>query len=532
MARLGEHLPRLLVERGVQVAFGIPGVHTVEFYRGLPGSGLRHVAARHEQGAGFMADGYARASGRPAACFIITGPGMTNIATAMGQALNDSVPMLVISSDNPLAQRGRGLGALHEMRDQAATMAGLTRLSRTVAAPEALPAALDEAIALFASARPGPAHIEIPIDVLAGEAGALAAPPAAPPPPPAPDPAALADAAARLARARRPALILGGGATGMGAAVATRLAETLGAPTLLTSNARGLLPPGHPWLVGGWLYSRPVRQLIREADVALAIGVEFSSTDWDFYGGGPVDFAPGALIRIDIDAGQLTRNAEPALAIVADAGRAAAALLDALPARRPPPRDLSPLREKAAAVVPPRFARHQLLLDAVWEAAPEAIVIGDSTEPAYQGLLGAAPPAPRRWWTSATGFGTLGYALPAAIGARIAAPRRPVVALAGDGGALYTIAELASAVEAGAPVVLLVWNNSGYGEIRAFMIDEGVEPAAVDLSPVDFHSVARGFGAAYGRVNRFADFGEALREAAARPATTLLELREEYWFEG
>jgi acetolactate synthase-1/2/3 large subunit len=180
--------------------------------------------------------------------------------------------------------------------------------------------------------------------------------------------------------------------------------------------------------------------------------------------------------------------------------------------------------------VPHRFARHQTLLDAVWEAAPDAILIGDSTEPAYQGLLGAAPPAPRRWWTGATGFGTLGYALPAAVGARVAEPRRPVVALAGDGGALYTIAELASAVEAHAHLVLLVWNNAGYGEIRQFMLEEGVEPAAVDLSPVDFRAVARGFGAAFGRVDRLADFGEALRRAVARPATTLLELREECWF--
>ncbi|TVQ54052.1 MAG: hypothetical protein EA355_12445, partial [Rhodobacteraceae bacterium] len=166
MARLGEHLPRLLVDRGVEVAFGIPGVHTVEFYRGLPGSGLRHVTARHEQGAGFMADGYARACGAPAACFVITGPGMTNIATAMGQALNDSIPMLVISSNNPRARQGKGLGDLHDMRDQSGFAAHLARWSRRIETPEALAEALDAALDTFASARPGPVHIEIPLDVL------------------------------------------------------------------------------------------------------------------------------------------------------------------------------------------------------------------------------------------------------------------------------------------------------------------------------------------------------------------------------
>jgi acetolactate synthase-1/2/3 large subunit len=531
MARLGEHLPRLLLDRGVEIAFGIPGVHTVEFYRGLPGLALRHVAARHEQGAGFMADGYARAGGRPAACFVITGPGVTNIATAMGQALNDSIPMLVISSDNPRAEAGRGLGSLHELRDQGALVAGVARWSRTVTAAEALPEALDAAMAQFAAARPGPVHIQIPIDVLGAECGALPAPPAPPPPPPGPSAAAAAELIMRLSSAQRPVLILGGGAVGLGAATATALAERLAAPTLLTSNARGLLPPLHPLLAGGRLHSAPVRRLIAEAHAVLALGTEFSSTDWDFYGGGPVAFAPDALIRVDIDPDQLGRNAAPALGVAADARRTVETLLEVLPPRRAAPPDLAALREAAAHEAHARFRRHQPLFEEIWDTAPDAIVVGDSTEPAYQGLLGAQPPGPRRWWTSATGFGTLGYALPAAIGARLAQPRRPVIALIGDGGALYTIAEIAAAAEAGVHLIVMVWNNSGYGEIRDYMKDKGIRPCAVDLSPVDFQAVARGFGAAYQRVHRLHDLSDALKKATARAGVTLLELREEFWFQ-
>lgn len=186
-----ELLIRLLQERyDVEKVFGIPGVHTVELYRGLEGSDLRHVTPRHEQGAGFMADGYARASGKPGVCLIITGPGMTNIATAMGQALADSIPMLVISSVNRRDTRGQG--RLHELTSQQQVMAGVSRFSHTLLDPNALTDVLDRAFAVFASARPGPVHIEIPIDLFAS----IVEPPAKWQAPrlfaPAPDPEGLA----------------------------------------------------------------------------------------------------------------------------------------------------------------------------------------------------------------------------------------------------------------------------------------------------------------------------------------------------
>ena len=166
MTTLGQALIDLLEAHGVDTVFGIPGVHTVELYRGLAGSGIRHVTPRHEQGAGFMADGYARASGKPGVAFVITGPGLTNTLTAMGQARADSVPMLVISGVNATATLGKGFGHLHELPDQRGMMAKVALSSRRIARPDELPDALADAFALFASARPGPVHIEIPIDVM------------------------------------------------------------------------------------------------------------------------------------------------------------------------------------------------------------------------------------------------------------------------------------------------------------------------------------------------------------------------------
>ncbi|MGH8435155.1 MAG: thiamine pyrophosphate-binding protein, partial [Pseudomonas sp.] len=175
MATCGEVLVRLLERYGVEQVFGIPGVHTVELYRGLARSSINHVTPRHEQGAGFMADGYARTSGKPGVCFIITGPGMTNIATAMAQAYADSIPMLVISSVQARSQLGGGRGKLHELPSQSNLVAGFSAFSHCLMSAAELPAVLARAFAVFQAARPRPVHIEIPLDVLVEEADALLA---------------------------------------------------------------------------------------------------------------------------------------------------------------------------------------------------------------------------------------------------------------------------------------------------------------------------------------------------------------------
>ncbi|WP_221623711.1 5-guanidino-2-oxopentanoate decarboxylase [Burkholderia sp. Bp8992] len=531
----GEALVDLLERQGVECVFGIPGVHTVELYRGLAASSIRHVTPRHEQGAGFMADGYARVTGRPGVCFIITGPGMTNIATAMAQAYADSIPMLVISSVNARRELGSGDGRLHELPSQRDVFAGLTAFSHTLLDAADLPQVLARAFAVFESARPRPVHIEIPLDVIVMPAPALPAAPLALPARPAPDANALAAAADLLAHARRPLILAGGGAI-HAAAELRELAERLHAPVALTINAKGLLPPGHPLLIGSTQSLPATRAAIRDADVVLAVGTELGETDYDvtFDGGFAID---GRLIRIDIDAQQLMRNARAEIAIAGDSRLALGALSTRLHERPAPTPETGWGALRVAAVRAAITSGHDgpahaqaRLIDTIVAALPGAIIAGDSTSPVYVGNFTHDAPAPRSWFNSSTGYGTLGYGLPAAIGAKLAAPARPVVCLIGDGGLQFTLPELASAVEARLSVIVIVWNNRGYGEIRKYMVARDITPVGVEPYTPDFQALARGFGCAAHAAATPDALAEALREATARTIPTVIEIDEATWF--
>ncbi|MBX6323933.1 MAG: 5-guanidino-2-oxopentanoate decarboxylase, partial [Rhodospirillaceae bacterium] len=414
---MGEAAIALLEDYGVDTVFGIPGVHTLELYRGLSRSSIRHVGVRHEQGAGFMADGYARASGRPGVCLLISGPGVTNAATAIGQAYSDSVPVLVLSSVTATTDLGRGRGRLHEITSQQAAMAPLTAFSRTVMAPEDLEPAFADAFALFAAARPRPVHIEVPIDVLAA--------PAVPsrgetphPRRPAPDAAAIDAAAALLRASRRPVIIAGGGCVDCGEPVAA-VAEALQAPVAVTVAAKGVVPDDHPLCVGSTLCLPATQALIAEADAALAVGTELAETDWWTDG---LPRLPGRLVRIDIDAATAVRDHRPDVAILADAADALRALARALGAAT---RDgaeararVAAVRERNAAALPSLQRRHLKVLEALRAALPgDGIVATDMTQIAYTANY-AFPARRPRCWFHPSGYGTLGYALPAAIGAK------------------------------------------------------------------------------------------------------------------
>ncbi|HEU0201654.1 MAG TPA: 5-guanidino-2-oxopentanoate decarboxylase [Burkholderiaceae bacterium] len=531
MATCGEVLVKLLANHGVEVIFGIPGVHTVELYRGVAASGMRHVTPRHEQGAGFAADGYARVSGKPGVCFIITGPGMTNIATAMAQAYADSVPMLVISSVNARHQLGRGCGHLHELPSQQQLFAGVSAFSHTLMSPDALPEVLARAFAVFRSSRPRPVHIEIPLDVIVAEADHLLDL-KVDPVLPAAAPAQVARAATALANARRPLILAGGGA--IAAATPLRaLAEALKAPVMLTINAKGLLPAGHPLLAGSIQSLQAGRALAREADVVLAVGTELAETDYDtvFDGG----FAlPGQLIRIDIDPAQLARNFKPHVAIAADAALALEALHHAVSAGNAQPgwgaQRAEAARSAARAELDAPTRCLGALIEQVAHELPGVIFMGDSTQTVYAGNLTFDAAAPRRWFNASTGYGTLGYGLPAALGAQLAAPAAPVVALVGDGGLLFTLSELACAVEAELPVVVLLWNNQGYGEIKKYMQRHGVATIGVDLRTPDFVTIAQGFGCFAERAADPAQLRAALARTRGRKAPSLIEIDEAAWF--
>ncbi|GLH48758.1 5-guanidino-2-oxopentanoate decarboxylase [Pseudomonas lactis] len=535
MATCGEVLVHLLERYGVDHVFGIPGVHTVELYRGLARSSIRHVTPRHEQGAGFMADGYARTRGKPGVCFIITGPGMTNITTAMGQAYADSIPMLVISSVQSRSQLGGGRGKLHELPNQSALVAGVAAFSHTLMSAAELPSVLARAFAVFQAGRPRPVHIEIPLDVLVENADALLGSTPVSVARAGAAPAAVQQMSQRLAAAKRPLILAGGGAIDA-AAELTRLAEALGAPVALTINAKGMLPAAHPLLIGSTQTLLATRALVAEADVVLAIGTELAETDYDVTFAGGFDI-PGALLRVDIDPDQTVRNYPPQVALVADARIAAQALLTEVNRQPLAPRspdwgtarvarlwaELEPTWD-AATRVQTRF------LNAVLEELPDVVFVGDSTQPVYSGNLTLNLNHPRRWFNASTGYGTLGYALPAAIGAWLGrGDGQPVVCLIGDGGLQFTLPELASAVEARTPVIVLLWNNQGYEEIKKYMVNRDIEPVGVDIYTPDFIGVAKALGCAAQSVHDIEALRTALRAAADRQGPTLLEIDQGRW---
>ena len=505
---VGTALVEGLAARGVDVVFGIPGVHTIELYRGLSGSPVRHVTARHEQGAAFMADGYARVSGRPGVAFVITGPGVTNALTAMAQSREDSVPVLVISGVNRRDSLGRGLGRLHELPDQAGMVATLCPTFQVDAA-ERLGPVLDAAWAALYTGRPGPVHLEVPTDVMGLDAGEVAAPVPLPARPVAAD-ADLRAAADLLRAARRPLILAGGGARRAGAALAA-LAEALDAPVVQTVNARGLMH-GHPLCLPASPSLRAVRDLIADADQVLAVGTEIGFTDYDMYGFGPWPDLAG-MIRIDLCPDQLARH--PArLAIEAEAGAAMAALVAHLGERAgaathvsagPGHEDdadagagtmngdsagaaraastLAAARAEAAGLGP-NVALQLDCLAAIRDALPGAIVVGDSTQAVYAGNLAHDHDRAGGWFNAATGFGALGFAPGAAVGAALAAPGTPVVCLIGDGGLQFSPGELRTAVDEALDVTFVVWNNAGFGEIAQAMRDAQAEVIGCTPSPL------------------------------------------------
>ncbi|SDL50316.1 acetolactate synthase-1/2/3 large subunit [Modicisalibacter muralis] len=523
-----QRLLDLLAAYGIDTVFGIPGVHTIELYRGLDASPLRHVTPRHEQGAGFMADGYARASGKPAACFIITGPGMTNIATAMGQALADSIPMLVISSVNHRDTLGRGQGRLHELPDQQRTLSGVSVFSHTLHSAEALPEIIARAFAVFRSARPGPVHIEIPLDVMTQPVADTPIRIPALYPPAAPG-EALDRAAAWLGEARRPLVLLGGGCVDAPDA-ARALVERLDAPAMTTINAKGVLGLDHPLNLGATASLPAARQLAAEADVVLALGTELGETDYDLVFDDGLRFE-GRLIRVDIDPQQLARNQPADLAMLADVGSVMAGLLERLPSQidRGGAAQVRDTRTALALRDAEDVAPYAVFLDTLRQALPEATIVGDSTGPVYAGNFLVDMPAPRRWFNAATGYGTLGYGLPAAIGAALATPERPVVAVVGDGGLMFTLSELATASDAGLPLAVVIWNNDGYGEIRRYMDMHEVTRLGVDLPAPDFATLAGAFRCRSVRVACPAELSDALAGSQAARVPTLIEVNADHW---
>ena len=494
----GELVVRSLAAHGVEVVFGIPGTHNLELYAHLDRHGVRHVSPRHEQGAGYAADGYARASGRPGVAVTTAGPALMNVAAAAGQAQSDSVPLLVVSPGMPRAHPAASSGYLHEMPSQQRAMAGVVEHSVRVMSHAELGRELADAFAAFRSARPRARYVEVPLDLLAetGEATVPVAPEVDRPAPPA---SAVAAAAQLLARAQRPAVIAGGGATGAAEELAA-VAGRLGAPVITTANGKGAIPDGHPLAVGAKLNFAAAREWLEACDAVLAVGTELGESDvW----GPPLQLT--GLVRVDLDPAQAHSNTTAEVALIGDARAALAALDEALTGAATSAevgssaedlvgRGARRAAEVRAALEPEVRKQAAPWLDWLPAIDGDAIVAGDSAMCCYYGALPALPRERPRSFLYPAGFGTLGYAVPAAIGAALGCPDRRVLAVCGDGGIMFTLPELAAGAALGLALPVVVFVNDGYGEIRNEMVEAGNAPVGVDLPPPDLPAAARALG--------------------------------------
>jgi acetolactate synthase-1/2/3 large subunit len=523
------YLTHLLSQYDVDCVFGIPGVHTLELYRALNGSDIRHITPRHEQGAGFMADGYARVTGKPGVCFIISGPGMTNILTAMGQAWSESIPMLVISTVNSHGRMGSGDGWLHELPDQQALVNGVSAFSHTVHDACEIPQVLARAFAIFDSCRPRPVHIEIPINILnelspfsqLPETVMRLAPACG-------DINSVSNAAKLLNSATTPVILVGGGVKAS-VKLVQQLADTLDSPVVMTVNARGVLPSDHPLAVPASASLPEVRALIEGADVVLALGTELGPTDYDFNEDGHF-LIPGKFIQIDIDAEQIMRTRIPDIGIVGDAGKTTALLLPLIE----PQVSSESGAERAdvcinavTAVTSVRDKKYVELLNIINQSLNDPIIVGDSTQIIYASNSHYGCAQENLYFNSAMGFGTLGYALPAAIGAAIGRPEKTVVAISGDGGLQFCLAELATAVDAGIGIVLIVHENGGYHEIKKSMSAVDIDPIGVDLLVPDITAVVAAFGWNTLRANAFEELPSAFDKCKNAEGPTLVLMKDD-----
>jgi 5-guanidino-2-oxopentanoate decarboxylase len=518
---------KLLAAYEVDTVFGMPGTMTLELYRGIARTGIRHVQSRNEQGASLMADGYARATGKPGVCTIIGGPGVTNAATGIAQAYCDSQPMLVLSGASPTLTHGKGWGAIHELDDQAAVTAGFTAFSAMIRHPEEVPELIARAYAVFRGSRPRPVHLSLPRDVLPlsieADWTARRAPSL-----PMPDPAAIDEAADRLAKATRPLILVGGGAVGTREPL-TEIAERIGAAVLSTNAGKGILPESHPLSLGCSVLQEASQQALGGADVVLLVGSEVGAGDHFL----PKLEISGDIIRIDIDPTELTSMYAAAVPVQADARAAMLALSSAL-ARRKPTAQRSEGERRVREILARNAAKLtdlEKLHARVWKilrsALPaDAIVMGDASQIVYSGCFAMPMEMERCWYYSGT-YCALGFALPMAIGAKIGAPHRPVVAVAGDGGVMFTVNELATAAEERLALPVIVWNNDALKAILDGMDERQIPRIGVEPKSPDFVRLAESLGCHATRAASVEHLSQSVREALAADRPTLIEVRQE-----
>lgn len=507
----------ILKDRGIVTAFGIPGIHNLPIYQALHECGIEIYTVRHEQSASFMADGYARVSGTPALCSVIDGPGFLNASTGIAQARADSVPMIVLTPCGGKQPQGNP----HELCGQDEVSKRICKAHFRVNSKTTridVEAFVGRNIRLV---RPGPLHIEIPLSMSQNKLVASEE---------AEEPGiqhgveifSNIETANRLISAsKQPIIVAGGGAVDAHVEV-QKFAERIDAPVLNTVNGKGMLTPNHPLRVGFSPSLPEINKKLQESDLTIAIGTELSEIDFDFFMEGESRKFQ-RLIRLDIDSNQVMCNAHPDVAIVGDC-KATLPELASTPTHRNGRGRAREMRQKAQNSVH-GFKEMLAFLEVLRKNSD--VLVGDSTQPTYYATWLYEPAGVRQYFHSVTGFGTLGYAIPAAIGAKIANRDNRVTSLIGDGGSHFTISEIQSATQFGLGVPFVIWNNQCYGEINKAMCVQSSEVWYDSPTPPNFRSLADAYAAKYCRPSNFQELSDLLEESHKRQCPTLIEVSNE-----
>jgi thiamine pyrophosphate-dependent acetolactate synthase large subunit-like protein len=528
LANGGSALAAALERNGVRRVFAIPGTHNLEIFRALEASSITTVAVRHEQSAGYAADGVARSRGGIGVCLTTSGPGLTNACTAVATAYADSIPLLVIAPGPSAETLGKDLGLLHELVDQRGHLASLTKATYRPERVDDVPAVVDEAIATMFAGRPRPVYLEVPIPVLEAGWSEADQPRSARRVEPQEQRSAsqvtdrsIDSACEALRHARTPVLVAGGGAVGASKEVRC-LAEQLGALVVTTVNGKGVVDERHPLSLGPSLRLTAARDAIAAADVLVVVGSELADTDlW-----GERIETGGCVVRVDVDPVQLDKNLKPDHALLGDAAIVLEELLARLgpaPADRDRHEEAELWRQQAAAQAALDAGANRAINLALAEALPDdTIVAGDSAQVSYFGTVHFWQMCAPSQFLYPTGYATLGCGLPAAIGAKLALPDHPVLALVGDGGFLFTAMELATAAALKLPLPVVVVDSGGYAEIRNGMRARGIDPIGVDLPEIDLVGLAQSLGAKGCRVQSTDELCRAAVAALSREQPSLI----------
>jgi acetolactate synthase-1/2/3 large subunit len=527
MARLrgGQAVAQALRAEGIDTVFGIVGTHNSLIFDGLVDlPDLRIVTTRHEGGAGFMADGFARATGRPAACVVVPGPGLTNLMTALGQAYLDSVPVLAVAGQNPIPTLERRLEEFHELHGSLQIAGAVTASATRLTDPADAPALIREAVELMRSAHPRPTFVEVPLDVAGAESEVEMLSQAEDVPRPAGSPESIARAAQVLGASKRPVILAGGGVIAAGAGAALHaVAARLASPVIMAGHGRGAIPDDDPFSLGdGWGRLTYFDELFAEADATLVVGWSLDYvTDAE-----RAAKLPEPLVQVDLDPAAIGRHRAVRVGITGDARLVLERLGDALGGHPAPGPwcDVAAIRARKRAEVAERAGPVLGLLDAIRAALPrDAIVVDDLCLPGYWAIVALDIYEPRTFLHPGM-FGTLGFALPAAVGASIGRPDRKVVALCGDGGFLYTSQELATAVQEQVDIVAIVFNDNAYGALKLYQDRHHAgRRIGVDLRNPDFAKLAEAYGAHGIKLGASADLGPALSDALGRRGPAVIE---------